>query len=323
LAALRALKSVQGGRGDRLQLDFDDGSGLLDRAAPWVASAPMHTAPSGDPRPNRYLAPRLNLVIMIVGSRGDVQPFIPVAKRIAWRHRVRIATHAEFRPLVERAGLEFYPLAGDPRELMEYMIKTGGRIVPTHLQQIVEDVPRKREIVAEILESAWRACTEKDPDRPDAEPFIADGIIANPPSYGHFHCAEALRIPLHIVFTMPWTPTSAFPHPLTHLSPGAHHPVRNWFSFGVVDALMWAGVADLINHFREHTLRLPPIALGDGAATFLTEVPQSLAGLTPALGDRFGESLAVGDVTGDGIDDVAVGIPGKGKVVIFKGGALA
>ena len=32
-------------------------------------------------------------------------------------------------------------------------------------------------------------------------------IIANPPSYGHIHCAEKLRVPLHIYFTMPWTPT--------------------------------------------------------------------------------------------------------------------
>ena len=114
MAALRALKSVQAGQGDRLQLDFDDGSGILERAAPWLASSAMHVVPSGDPRPNPYLAPRLNLVIMIVGSRGDVQPFIPIAQRLAWRHRVRIATHAEFRPFVERAGLEFYPLAGDP-----------------------------------------------------------------------------------------------------------------------------------------------------------------------------------------------------------------
>jgi hypothetical protein len=39
--------------------------------------------------------------------------------------------------------------------------------------------------------------------------FTADAIVANPPSYGHTHCAEALNVPLHIVFTMPWTPTKA------------------------------------------------------------------------------------------------------------------
>ncbi|CAF4677251.1 unnamed protein product, partial [Rotaria sp. Silwood2] len=45
-------------------------------------------------------------------------------------------------------------------------------------------------------------------------PFVAEAIIANPPSYGHIHCAQKLQIPLHMVFTMPWSPTVQFPHPL-------------------------------------------------------------------------------------------------------------
>lgn len=282
IAALRALKSVASLPGDRLALEFDCESGVLDRTAAWLHGEETRTAAIGSPLPPEYLAPRLNLVIMVVGSRGDVQPFIPIAKRLGWRHRVRVATHAEFRGMVESAGLEFFPLAGDPRELMEYMIKTGGHIVPTNLQQIVEDVPRKRQIIAEILESTWRACTEQDPDRADARPFVADGIIANPPSYGHFHCAEALRVPLHIVFTMPWTPTSAFPHPFADLSPGSHHPVRNWLSYGVMDLLMWVGLADLINRFRQQTLGLRPIELGDGAATLLSDNEVPFTYLFPA-----------------------------------------
>ena len=79
---------------------------------------------------------------------------------------MRLATHREFRPMVEQAGLEFYPLGGNPHELMEYIVKTGGRIVPTRLDQIWEDVPKKRAMIAEILESTWRACTEADPEQP-------------------------------------------------------------------------------------------------------------------------------------------------------------
>ena len=36
-------------------------------------------------------------------------------------------------------------------------------------------------------------------------------IIANPPSYGHIHCAEKLGIPCHMFFTMPWSPTRVRP----------------------------------------------------------------------------------------------------------------
>ena len=33
------------------------------------------------------------------------------------------------------------------------------------------------------------------------EDLEVDAIIANPPSYGHLHCAEKLGIPLHMMFT--------------------------------------------------------------------------------------------------------------------------
>ncbi|KAF9610912.1 hypothetical protein IFM89_025712 [Coptis chinensis] len=33
----------------------------------------------------------------------------------------------------------------------------------------------------------------------------------------HAHVAEALKVPLHVFFTMPWTPTSEFPHPLSRV----------------------------------------------------------------------------------------------------------
>jgi hypothetical protein len=35
----------------------------------------------------------------------------------------------------------------------------------------------------------------------DAKVFVADAIIANPPSFAHLHCAEKLGIPLHLMFT--------------------------------------------------------------------------------------------------------------------------
>ena len=48
-------------------------------------------------------APRLNIAIHICGSRGDVQPFIPIAKLLQappHGHRVRICTHPAFKDFV-------------------------------------------------------------------------------------------------------------------------------------------------------------------------------------------------------------------------------
>ncbi len=75
--------------------------------------------------------PRMAVVLMVVGTRGDIQPFVALGKLLkANGHRVRLATHVLYRPLVEEAALEFYPLGGDPMKLSAYMVKTSGRIFP-------------------------------------------------------------------------------------------------------------------------------------------------------------------------------------------------
>ncbi|KAG8412712.1 hypothetical protein J3458_013153 [Metarhizium acridum] len=52
------------------------------------------TSPKAIP-PAPVIYPRLNIVVMVVGSRGDVQPFLRIGKYIKeeFGHRVRIATH--------------------------------------------------------------------------------------------------------------------------------------------------------------------------------------------------------------------------------------
>jgi len=265
-AAVRGLKVISAGPDGGLQMDFDHAAGGFAQVPPLLAAHTSELAAAPAPPTEPPRVPSLSIVVMVVGSRGDVQPFIPICRRLAERHRVRLATHREFRPMVERAGLEFYPLGGNPHEMMEYIVKTGGRILPTRLDQIWEDVPKKRAMIAEILASTWRACTEADPEQAGARSFRADVIVANPPSYGHIHCAEALHIPLHMIFTMPWSATCAFPHPFANFDPGTHRPVENFFSYGIVDLLVWAGIGDLVDTFRVETLQLPPLALTDGAA---------------------------------------------------------
>ena len=66
--------------------------------------------------------PPMNIVIQIVGSRGDVQPFVALGKVLKekYGHRIRLATHGVFKKFVEDAGLEFFNIGGDPANLMEY-----------------------------------------------------------------------------------------------------------------------------------------------------------------------------------------------------------
>lgn len=102
------------------------------------------------------------------------------------------------------------------------------------------DIGRKRKMIYEMLRGCWRACVEPDPD--SGKSFVADAIIANPPSFAHAHCAQALGIPLHMMFTMPWTATRSFPHPLANLkTDNMTEGASNYLSYAVVDIMAWQG----------------------------------------------------------------------------------
>ncbi|KAK7382638.1 hypothetical protein VNO80_01591 [Phaseolus coccineus] len=212
-----------------------------------------------------HYIPPLNIVMLIVGTRGDVQPFIAIGKRLQdYGHRVRLATHSNFKEFVLTAGLEFYPLGGDPKVLAGYMVKNKG-----FLPSGPSEIPIQRNQMKEIINSLLPACKEDDID--SGVPFKADAIIANPPAYGHTHVAEALKIPIHIFFTMPWTPTTEFPHPLSRVKQQAGYRL----SYQIVDSLIWLGIRDMINDLRKKKLKLRPVTYLSGSQGSETEIPHA------------------------------------------------
>ncbi|CAL2269729.1 unnamed protein product [Prunus armeniaca] len=237
------------------QLDF--GTGV-------VHGEPCDEKPSSGETEAEVLDIRpLQIVMLIVGTRGDVQPFVAIGKSLQeYGHRVRLATHANFKDFVLTAGLEFFPLGGDPKVLAGYMVKNKG-----FLPSGPSEISIQRNQIKEIIFSLLPACKEPDPD--SEVPFKADAIIANPPAYGHSDVAEALKVPLHIFFTMPWTPTSEFPHPLSRVK----QPIGYRLSYQIVDALIWLGIRDMINEFRKKMLKLRPITYLSGYYSSPPDVP--------------------------------------------------
>lgn len=205
---------------------------------------------------------RLKIVIQVVGSRGDVQPFVALGVGLMkHNHRVRLATHERFRSLVEAAGLEFFSIGGDPAQLMSYMVRNPG-LIPSMASLKAGEISEKRRMIASMLEGCWDSCIAADPGT--GRPFVADAIIANPPSFAHMHCAEALGVPLHMMFTMPWSPTRAFPHPLANF---VRQPkdagLANSVSYLLVEWMTWQGLGHVINNFRRK-LDLEPISRSMG-----------------------------------------------------------
>lgn len=249
------------GKDGRFELCFHQDAGSL---ATWCknlqeTSQRVQTGPCSTPicarrKSTGGFCPPLNIAIHIVGSRGDVQPFIPIAQILSkppYGHRVRICTHPAFKDFVESQGIEFFSIGGDPEALMSYMVRNPG-LVPSRKSVRAGDIGKRRDEMWEIINRAWRSCIEagdgmgepvKATDVENVEDlFLADAIIANPPSLAHIHCAEKLGIPLHMVFTMPFSPTTAFPHPLASMNySGADAKTANYLSFIMMELLMWQG----------------------------------------------------------------------------------
>jgi hypothetical protein len=119
---------------------------------------------------------------------------------------------------------------------MSFMVKNAG-IVPSVSSIVAGDIAKSRRVIGEILASTWKACIEDDDET--GVPFVAEAIIANPPSYGHIHCAQKLQIPLHMMFTMPWTPTMQFPHPFIKVDSDLDPLEKlNMLSYGVLEMLV-------------------------------------------------------------------------------------
>lgn len=209
--------------------------------------------------------PPMQIVMLIVGTRGDVQPFIAIGKRLQdYGHRVRLATHANFKDFVMTTGLEFYPLGGDPKILAGYMVKNKGFLPATP-----SEIPIQRKQIRDIIFSLLPAC--KDPDIDTGVSFSADAIIANPAAYGHVHVAEALNVPIHIIFTMPWTATCEFPHPFSRVKQSAGYKL----SYQIVDSFVWLGIRDMINDLRKKKLKLRPVTYISGTHAYSNDIPHA------------------------------------------------
>ncbi|KAL5336878.1 hypothetical protein BJX70DRAFT_262072 [Aspergillus crustosus] len=268
----------------RLDIQLSSNKPWLQRIAAHTKNHPYPTGPiqhnpsiSFSPNEEESYPLRLNIVIQVVGSRGDIQPFLAIGKRLASHgHRVRLATHLSFRETVEEEeNLEFFNIGGDPAELMAFMVKNPG-LMPDLGTIRSGAIRKRRREMREIFSGCWRSCFEtgdgtgikhhvaRDPWSEEVDyrtlPFVADVVIANPPSFAHLSCAEKLGVPVCMMFTMPWSATQAFPHPLANIqSQNAGPSVTNFASYAVVEIMMWEGLGDLINRFRKRELGLDPL----------------------------------------------------------------
>ena len=193
------------------------------------------------------------IVFLTSGTRGDVQPVIPLAQRLqADGNVVRIAAPPAFRELVETHSVPFASVDGNPSDLM---VAKDGEIALTFDGNPVRSARSSlnylyaaQSVYARMLTNAWDACKD------------AVLLVLGLPTIWGTSIAEKLQVPCVGAFLQPLTPTRDFPCPVlpSARSWGGAYNRLTYALAGLATFLPWRKI---INDWRGHTLGLKPLPI--------------------------------------------------------------
>ncbi|HEX9900338.1 MAG TPA: glycosyltransferase [Candidatus Methylomirabilis sp.] len=191
----------------------------------------------------------IRVTILALGSRGDVQPYLNLGEGLHRAgHRVALISFGNFRRLVEDRGLDFYPIRGDPRQILA---GAAGQALASSGQNILRmwsAVMRSFGDLTRTLPSDLDLAAVRDSDVLISQ--LPGGIYA-------YDVAEKHGIRLVRAEVLPMTETSAFPM-IPFPTSLSFVPGYNRLSFHLAARIMWSGFGPSINRWRKVTLGLPP-----------------------------------------------------------------
>ncbi len=183
----------------------------------------------------------LQITILTVGSRGDVQPFCALALGLQQAgFRVRIATNRNFEAFVTDLGIEFAPIAGNYKNLLNS--PEGQKLLSGQSSNLISDA-----LLLEQLQDALQASQG------------ADLLIFAPLALWGYHIAEKIGIPCFLAAYCPLSPTQAFP--VLKFDQVTTNPLLgllNYASYLLLEFLMGLQGQQVINQFRT-ALDLPAL----------------------------------------------------------------
>jgi sterol 3beta-glucosyltransferase len=144
----------------------------------------------------------MRIRVITVGSQGDVRPYVAFGGGLRTAgHDVRIVAHPGFEDLVRGNGLDFAPVAGDPRELEE---NRQVRALHDDSRKILLWWRTFNNVTAPLmwqqLRDCWEACRDAD--------VIVVSILTYLLGYA---IAEKIGVPLVRAFYFPVSPTRTYP----------------------------------------------------------------------------------------------------------------
>jgi sterol 3beta-glucosyltransferase len=184
----------------------------------------------------------MNITILTIGSRGDVQPFLALGAGLEEAgHEVTLAAGGAFEGFVTGHGLRYARL---DVELLERLQTPEGKAAVS-IKNLPGTIKKISPMYRKVLDQEWEAARG------------ADAVVYHPKALGGFHIVEALGVPGFLAHPVPmFSPTRAFPNPvLPFANLGGF---LNRLSYGAVLRSMTAPFWLTINRWRRETLGLPP-----------------------------------------------------------------
>ncbi len=180
----------------------------------------------------------MHITVFTIGSRGDVEPYVALGEGLVGAgHTVRLSTHERYRPEILRAGLEFSPATGDPRQLVEK--ETGKRWLESG-RNPVRIMRRLLDVTGPIFQQYLHDC--------EAAIAGTDVVLFSVLAFPAYHLAEAARIPAVGAYLQPMTRTRE--HPSLFVKSGGSRVLNLW-SHIATEQITWFPVRRSVNRWRE------------------------------------------------------------------------
>ena len=186
----------------------------------------------------------MNVTILTIGSRGDVQPFLALGIGLKDAgHEVTFATGQGFEEFASGRGLRFAAL---DTELFERLQSPEGKAALSG-KSALSTVKDTASMYRRVLDGEWAA----------ANGAGAEAVVYHPKALGGYHIAEALGVPGFLAHPVPmFSPTGAFPNPVLPVADLGTFFNRS--SYGIFLRTLTAPFHRTINRWRRETLGLPP-----------------------------------------------------------------
>jgi sterol 3beta-glucosyltransferase len=181
----------------------------------------------------------VRVLVLTLGTRGDVQPFVALAQQLRQRgHEVVVAAPHRFTGLVEGHGVTFAGIDDGPLRLLDDGTAVGD-VATGGLGAKLALMRRMPAMFTRVLDDCWQVASA-------GAGAGADLIVHNGQVMAGQHVAEKLDIPAVLAMPMPmYVPTREFPWPGQQLPSWLPAPINRLTYAGMkAPALMFGRTVD-------------------------------------------------------------------------------